>query len=78
MVKTVVIAEQEQNWEDDAGAHDAYVVKISDEDYEELKKIHMLEKSGSHEELYNRVCDGIITPEFPIQIDDVLNIWYEF
>ena len=78
MTKTVVIVMQEQNWEDDGGAHDPFVVTISDEDYEELRQIELLERSGAHEELYERMNDGMIDPTYPLQIDDVLNIWYEF
>lgn len=77
-MKTVVMVMQEQNWEDDGGAHDPFVVQLSDEDYQELKSIGILEKSGAHEELYDRVWNGIIEAKFPLQIDDVLNVWYEF
>ena len=79
MTKTVVIVMQEQNWEDDGGAHDPFVVTISDEDYEELKGVDIMERSGQHEDLYDRVWKSIVAdPQFPMQIDDVLNIWYEF
>jgi mannitol/fructose-specific phosphotransferase system IIA component len=78
MTKTVVIVMQEQNWEDDGGSHDPFVVTISDEDYEELRAVDMLERSGAHEELYERMNAGMIDPTYPLQIDDVLNIWYEF
>ena len=78
MTKTVVIVMQEQNWEDDGGSHDPFVVTISDEDYEELRAVSMLERSGAHEELYERMNAGMIDPTYPLQIDDVLNIWYEF
>lgn len=79
MTKTVVIVMQEQNWEDDGGAHDPFVVTISNEDYQELKGINIMERSGQHEDLYDRVWDSIVRdPQFPMQIDDVLNIWYEF
>ena len=78
MTKTVVIVMQEQNWEDDGGSHNPFVVTISDEDYEELRKVELLEQSGAHEELYERMNAGMIDPTYPLQIDDVLNIWYEF
>jgi len=77
MTKTVVIVMQELAG-DAGGAHDPFVVTISDEDYEELRQIELLERSGAHEELYERMNAGMIDPTYPLQIDDVLNIWYEF
>lgn len=78
-MKTVVIGMQEQNWEDDAGAHDPFITTISDEDYQEIQNIEIMECSGAHEDLYNRIEAGVVSdPTFPMQIDDVLMIWYEF
>lgn len=76
-MKTVVITLQHENWEDDGGDHDAFVAQISEDDYNLLIEKDTLYKSGDDSELYERILESVVSdPQFPMQIDNVLNVWY--
>lgn len=74
-MKTIVLTLQHENWEDDGGAHDAFIIELQDEYYEELKKVSVLDRES---ELYAAIDSANILNNFPITVDDVLNVWYSY
>jgi hypothetical protein len=74
-MKTIAINFQHENWEDDSGAHDVFIVDLEDADYEELCKVDVLDRDS---ELYQRIDNATSRRDFPITIDDALSVWYRF
>lgn len=79
-MKTLVVSFQHENWEDDGGEHDPEIIQISDEDFVMLDSIDVLDRGDAdQEELYNRLLSSIIRePEFPLQIDYAMTVWFSY
>lgn len=77
--KTIAMNLQHENWEDDGGDHDVFVVTISNEDYETLKALESDGLLSDESDLYERLTSALYSDEpvsFPVTIDDALTIWY--
>jgi hypothetical protein len=73
-MKTIVCSLQEQNWEDDGGDHDPFVVQVSDTEFADLTKDDEIVDSAVADDLRDR---GIPLTA-PVTIDWVGTIWYKF
>jgi hypothetical protein len=73
-MKTVAMNLQHENWEDDGGAHDVFVVQLEDDEFEELKNIEILD---SESELYEKLHSRQVFT-FPLTIDAVMTVWYKY
>lgn len=79
----VVIVTQEENWQDDGGAHDPGVWRVNKETFERLKVIDPVSESPaeiiSYEEMEKLFEDAMPAgKEFPMTIDGVFNVWYSY
>lgn len=82
-MKLVVIVQQEENWEDDGGAHDPVLVQVSDEDLAFLQGISpegddYYVVTDAENERVNQIIEHGLVPEwrFPCEIHGVFNIWW--
>jgi hypothetical protein len=83
-MKTIVVTLQHENWEDDGGDHDPFVTSVNDRDYKALvgcDTLKMYDDEGDdsdHATLVNRLREGAFDPVYPLRIDNVFTIWYEY
>jgi hypothetical protein len=69
-MKNIVINVQEENWQDDGGAHDPFAITVTEEDYQFLKSDGV--KSDDEIEV---ILDRSPYVDLPAQIDDVFVVW---
>jgi hypothetical protein len=83
-MKTIVVSLQHENWEDDGGDHDPFVTQIDDNDYSALVESDILKiydddgNDSDHATLIERLRAGKCEPFYPLRIDNVFTIWYEY
>ena len=83
-MKHIAMNLQHENWEDDGGDHDPFVVAISDEDFDTLQaRLNSAEYVICANEdtddgvFLARICENVVT-EFPVTIDDCVVVWTSF
>lgn len=73
-MKIVALNLQEENWEDDGGAHDVFLAQISDEDFAMIETANTV----SYEDA-ERLEKAIYQPtEWPVAIDGVFSAWWAY
>lgn len=78
-MKTIVYNLQHENWEDDGGDHDPVILEIEDSEYEEIVMAGVLESDTPlFEKLSAARRDDAQSVTFPIQVDDVMTIWFTY
>jgi hypothetical protein len=83
-MKTIVVTLQHENWEDDGGEHDPFVTSVNDYDYKALMECNTLKMSddegddSDEAKLIERLREGAFEPVYPLQVDNVFTIWYEY
>jgi hypothetical protein len=79
-MKTVVIVQQNDNWEDDGGDHDPLLISLSDADFITIKTWHDTGEpisDSDHDRLGLMLAAG--TPcTCPCNLDGVFNIWWRY
>lgn len=68
-----IVSFQDQNWEDDGGAHDPVLVELSEDDWRKLMDISVLPKDS---EFYTQIEESYVGPSvLPVLVSGYGTVW---
>lgn len=71
----IIVSFQDQNWEDDGGAHDPALLHVTTDQLEQLSKTDMLSKDS---DLYNELDAARVNVPMPVTIHWYGTVWTEY
>lgn len=78
-MKILAVNLQDQNWDDDGGDHDVFLIQVEDDVAEDIANLDEDECLSTDSALHKIITDSAmdLPYSFPISIDGVYSIWTE-